>query len=109
VIQNTEGLENHTTPFSIAKPRKILGGPFVIAFASMGVFGMAAGAETDSKLYDEVVAKLVPVQGFQSKIKLGGSVVGLVTPGVINPRKFEAIYQRRGGLPDDLTTDTGHE
>jgi len=90
------------TSSSIAKARKILGGSILIVFASMGVFGMAAGAETDSKLYDEVVAKVVPVQGFQSKIKLGDSVVRLVKHGVIDPQKFEAIYQGRGGLPDDL-------
>ena len=90
------------TSSSIAKAREILGGSILIVFASMGVFGMAAGAETDRKLYDEVVAKVVPVQGFQSKIKLGDSVVRLVKHGVINPQKFATIYQRRGGLPDDL-------
>lgn len=57
---------------------------------------------TNNPIYDEVVAKVLPAQGFQSKIYLGDSVVKLVQNGVIDQSKFEAIYQQRGGLPDVL-------
>ncbi len=59
-------------------------------------------SETGNKVYDEVVAKVLPTNGFQSKIKLGDSVLKLVENGVIDQAKFEAIYKDRGGLPDDL-------
>lgn len=57
---------------------------------------------TGNKLIDEVTAKVLPEKGFQSKIALGSSVVRLVQNGVIDRDKFLAIYQSRGGLPDEL-------
>ncbi len=59
-------------------------------------------SQTGNKVYDEIVAKVLPVQGFQSKIRLGSSVLKLVENGVIDQVKFENIYKDRGGLPDDL-------
>ncbi|MBI2018442.1 hypothetical protein HYS96_01925 [Candidatus Daviesbacteria bacterium] len=55
-------------------------------------------SSTINPLYDEVVAKVLPSQGFQSKIFLGDSFLKLVQNGVIDQSKFEAIYQERGGL-----------
>lgn len=52
--------------------------------------------------YDEVVAKVLPEEGFQSQIYLGDSVVKLVRNGVIDRNKFEEIYKERGGLPGEL-------
>ncbi len=57
---------------------------------------------TGNKLFDEVTAKVLPEKGFQSKIVLGDSVTKLVQNGVIDHEKFSAIYQDRGGLPDEL-------
>lgn len=59
-------------------------------------------SETGNKLFDEVIAKVLPEQGFQSKIALGDSVVKLTQNGVIDREKFLAIYQDRGGLPGEL-------
>jgi len=59
-------------------------------------------SSTNNPLYDEVVAKVLPIQGFQSKIYLGDSIVKLVNNGVIDKNKLEAIYKERGGLPNDL-------
>ncbi|MBI3384634.1 hypothetical protein HY030_00370 [Candidatus Gottesmanbacteria bacterium] len=58
--------------------------------------------KTSSKIYDEVVAKVLPEKGFQSKIALKDSVVKLVENRVIDRQKFKALYQERAGLPDDL-------
>ena len=57
---------------------------------------------TGNQLFDEVVAKVLPEEGFQSKIKLNDSVARLVENGVIDRQKFEAIYKDRGGLPAEL-------
>ncbi len=57
---------------------------------------------TGNKLVDEVTAQVLPEQGFQSKIALGASVVKLTQNGVIDREKFLAIYQDRGGFPDEL-------
>jgi hypothetical protein len=59
-------------------------------------------AQTGNKLIDEVTALVLPEQGFQSKIALGASMIKLVQNGVIDHDKFLAIYQDRGGLPDEL-------
>jgi hypothetical protein len=61
-----------------------------------------AALPPDNKLFDETVARVVPEQGFQSKIALRDSVVKLVELGVIDRAKFEALYQERGGLPQEL-------
>ncbi len=57
---------------------------------------------TDNSIFDEVVAKVLPEKGFQSKIVLGDSMMKLMENGVIDKAKFEAIYNDRGGLPDEL-------
>ncbi|HEX9721803.1 MAG TPA: hypothetical protein VGA53_00920 [Candidatus Paceibacterota bacterium] len=57
---------------------------------------------TGNALFDEVVAKVLPENGFQSKIALGDSVIRLAQNGVIDRDKFLAIYQDRGGLPAEL-------
>lgn len=57
---------------------------------------------TGNALIDEVVAQVLPEKGFQSKIALGDSVLKLAQNGVIDRDKFLAIYQNRGGLPDEL-------
>lgn len=57
---------------------------------------------TGNQLIDEVTARVLPEQGFQSKVVLGDSVAKLVQNGVIDRDKFLAIYQDRGGLPDEL-------
>lgn len=55
---------------------------------------------TNTKIYDEVVAQVIPEKGFQSKIVLGDSVVKLVENGAIDPSKFENLYKNRGGFPE---------
>lgn len=59
-------------------------------------------SQAGSVLYDEVVAKVLPEQGFQSKIYLGESVVRLVERGVIDKDKLVSLYKDRGELPREL-------
>ncbi|TSC72632.1 MAG: Uncharacterized protein G01um101438_349 [Parcubacteria group bacterium Gr01-1014_38] len=63
-----------------------------------------AAAATSNPLFEEVVKKVLPEQGFPSKIRLGDSVLRLVEHGVIDGAKFEALYKDRGGLPQELKT-----
>lgn len=62
----------------------------------------SSSANTGYKVYDEVVAKVLPAKGFQSKIALGNAIVKLVENGAIDKDKFEAIYKARGGLPQEF-------
>ena len=59
-------------------------------------------ARADGRRLAEAAAALLPQQGFQSRIRLGGSVVALVEHGVIDRQKFAAVYKDRGGLPAAL-------
>lgn len=59
-------------------------------------------AGTGDQIFDETVAKVLPEDGFQSKIALGDSIVKLVENGVIDKEKFGAIYRDGGGLPTEL-------
>lgn len=56
----------------------------------------------NNPLYDEIVVKVLPKGGFQSKVYLGDSIVKLVENGVIDKKKFADIYNQRGGLPEEL-------
>lgn len=52
----------------------------------------------------DITARVLPAEGFQSRIRLRDAVLKLVEHGVIDPAKFAALYERRGGLPDELKT-----
>lgn len=53
-------------------------------------------------VYEQTVARVIPENGFQSRIRLGASIVKLVQHGVIDIGKFENLYAGRGGLPQEL-------
>ncbi len=59
-------------------------------------------AQTGNALYNEVVAKVLPQQGFQTKIVLGDAIVKLVQNGVIDVAKFKDIYKSRGTSDKEL-------
>lgn len=56
------------------------------------------------KLWEETAAKVLPSQGFETKINFGGQLFPrLVETGAIDLEKFKALYQSRGGLkPEQL-------
>lgn len=58
--------------------------------------------KTGNKIYDEVVTKVLPERGFQSKISLKDSVLKLIENGVIDKQKFGDVYKEKGGLPEEL-------
>lgn len=64
--------------------------------------------QTGNRLFDEIIAKVLPPQGFQSKIYLGDSIAKLVRNGVIDRQKLEAIYQNRNGIPPALKSILSH-
>ncbi|MEK7510399.1 MAG: hypothetical protein AAB567_02485 [Patescibacteria group bacterium] len=83
--------------------------PIIARALSQGIFNPndntlynANVSQTGNALIDEVTAKVLPEKGFQSKIALGDGVIKLAENGVIDREKFLAIYQDRGGLPDEL-------
>lgn len=59
-------------------------------------------AETGNVLYNEVVAKVLPPEGFQTKIVFGDAIIKLVEGGVIDLEKFKQIYSERGMSEQEL-------
>ncbi len=59
-------------------------------------------AKTGNALYDEVVAKVLPSEGFQTRIVFGDAIVKLVKNGVIDLKKFQEIYANRGVSEKEL-------
>ena len=53
------------------------------------------------RLFDDTTAKVVPATGFQSSIRIGGSVAKLVEIGIIDKAKFVAIYRGRN-MPAEI-------
>lgn len=60
--------------------------------------------QAGAQLIAEAQAEVIPDAGYQSKISLGSSVLGLVENGVIDKQKFLTVYQASGGLSADLAT-----
>lgn len=50
----------------------------------------------------EIKEKMLPEKGYQSKIALNDSVIKMIKYGVLDPKKFEAIYGLRGGLSEEF-------
>jgi len=46
------------------------------------------------------VRRVVPPEGYQTRVSFGESIVRLVAAGAISPDKFRRLYAGRGGLPD---------
>ncbi|MBI4292020.1 MAG: hypothetical protein HY661_11120 [Betaproteobacteria bacterium] len=63
---------------------------------------IAAPAAEGTRLFDDVIAQVVPVQGYQSRVVLGDSVVKLVQEGAIDRKKIEALYAEGGEVPAAL-------
>ena len=59
-------------------------------------------ASAGAIISDDLTEQVIPSKGFQSKIKLGDSILKLVEAGAIDKKKFEELYSSRGGLPEEL-------
>lgn len=58
--------------------------------------------EAGRALFEGAVDKVLPREGFRSRIALQDSVLRLVSEGVIDPQRFASIYDGRGGMPVEL-------
>jgi len=63
---------------------------------------MAAPALDAARLHEHAIAQVVPAGGYQSRVVLGDSMVKLAREGVIDTKKFDALYAPRGGVPEEL-------
>jgi hypothetical protein len=57
-----------------------------------------------SSVLAAITGRVLPADGFQSRIRPGDAVQKLVERGVIDPEKFAAVYAPRGGLPTELAS-----
>lgn len=78
--------------------------PLGINLAQSSTTANTDNQSQNNKLYTEVLEKVLPQKGFQSKIYLGDSMIKLAENGVIDKDKFEALYKDRGGLPHELAS-----
>jgi hypothetical protein len=53
-------------------------------------------------MYQDLAAQVLPVDGYQSRIALGDSIVKLMRAAVIDRKKLEALYAAGGGAPEEL-------
>ncbi len=74
----------------------------VLAFLAVPLAAAAAPDLARKRLIENAVANVIPVGGYQSRVVLGDSIIKLIKEGVIEPKKLEAIYAGRGGIPEDL-------
>lgn len=90
-----------TDPVVITSVDKLLK-PIGINLIEESTTASLGNQSQNNKLYTEVLEKVLPQKGFQSKIYLGNSIVKLAENGVIDKDKFEALYKDRDGLPQEL-------
>lgn len=66
------------------------------------MLAIAAPDPASKRLLEETAAGVLPAGGYQSRVALGDSIIKLVRAGVIDPKKLEAVYAQRGGIPEEL-------
>lgn len=74
----------------------------VLVFLTVSLAAIAAPDPARERLLEETAADVLPAGGYQSRVVLGDSIIKLIQVGVIEPEKLEAIYARRGGIPEKL-------
>jgi hypothetical protein len=74
----------------------------VLALLGIPLLAPAAPASDTARLYHEMAAQVLPVNGYQSKVALGNSVVALTRAGVIDRKKLESLYAQGGAAPEEL-------
>jgi hypothetical protein len=79
---------------------------FLLGIAVDQVLIKKASSEPKSQFSTQSLADLyeqvLPQNGFRTKIKLGDSIMKLQESGAIDKEKFLALYEQRGGLPEEL-------
>ncbi|MBI2506901.1 MAG: hypothetical protein HYW00_02080, partial [Candidatus Colwellbacteria bacterium] len=69
-----------------------------------GALLYTSGPRLQETSVGQLESAVLPQGGITLPIKWGDLGVQLVNAGVIDPRKLEAIYQDRGGLPEEAKT-----
>lgn len=64
----------------------------------------AASSEQAYSLLNEALIQVLPVAGYQTRIQLKDCIIKLVARGVIDPKKFEALYESGATKPDEFKT-----
>jgi len=62
--------------------------------------GSDADAEVSADVVRSVMEQVVPASGVRLQFSFGDSIQKLIAAGAVDPRKYEALYQSAGGLPD---------
>lgn len=57
---------------------------------------------SDDPSVNAIIEKVIPSEGFRSKISLSDAAVKLAEEGIIDKKKFYALYESRGGLPSGM-------
>ncbi len=87
--------------------RKIIGASAIACAAPallvLPSHSLAGPENTDApRMYHEMAAQVLPANGYQSRVVLGGSVVALTRAGVIDRKKFASLHAQGGGDPREL-------
>ncbi|MFV1998576.1 MAG: hypothetical protein ACC641_11265 [Acidiferrobacterales bacterium] len=56
--------------------------------------------DKQSSAFEQLSGEVLPAKGVDLEVSFGDSIQRLVEAGVIVPRKFHALYSKRGGLPE---------
>jgi len=64
--------------------------------------GTGGTSVNQDDLTAQITEKVLPSEGYRTKIILGDAVLKLVKYGVIDRQKFEQLYAGRGGLPEEF-------
>lgn len=71
-------------------------------FLTIPILAIAAPDPASKRLLEETAASVLPTGGYQSRVVLGDSIIKLARKGVLDPKKLEAVYAQRGGIPEEL-------
>jgi len=61
-----------------------------------------AAAQNDQEKTAGIVRRVLPPEGYKTKIIFGDSILKMEEAGIIDKTKFEKLYADRGGLPPEL-------
>ncbi|HEY4475660.1 MAG TPA: hypothetical protein VJB92_02990 [Candidatus Paceibacterota bacterium] len=88
--------------FSTKQNFQILAGVAFVIIMALGNYGGDFNANF-SDSHSTTIAKVLPANGFQSRIYFGDAVMKLAQNGAIDKEKFLELYQERDGLPQEFS------
>ncbi len=67
-----------------------------------GFISLSINSETDQKVYEKLQQEIIPNTGIILPVTFNDIGVKLVDSGVIDIKKFESLYEKRGGLDQEI-------